>query len=262
MGIVNLTPDSFSDGGCYSFNTTTALRHAEKLVEDGADILDVGGESTRPGAVCIPEKQEWKRIKEVLGEIRRWQLPISLDTRKSWIMQQALDSGVVDIVNDVEALRGENSIKVLRQAPSVAIVLMHMQGNPQSMQEKPVYGQVVEEVIQFLHDRIAVCVEEGIQKQRLLVDPGFGFGKTLEHNLSLLRNLAQFNKSIGRPVVIGLSRKRMFESIAGEKEPQQRIGSGVVAEIEGVRRGASIIRTHNVRQTRQGLLTYRAINGS
>ncbi|QRN41866.1 MAG: dihydropteroate synthase [Neisseriaceae bacterium] len=260
MGIVNVTPDSFSDGGIYSKNLNTILKHAEQLLKDGADILDIGGESSRPNANIISPEEEWFRVKDVLQEIKHWHVPISLDTRKTKVMQQALELDAVDMINDIEALSDHGAMGLMNQYGSIAVILMHMQGQPYSMQDNPTYNNVTQEVIFFLKQRILDCVDSGIDINRLIVDPGIGFGKTLEHNLTLIRETNLLIDELKRPLLIGLSRKSMFEKITGEKDPIQRVGSGITAEIEAVRRGARLIRVHNVKQTRQALLTYLAIN--
>ncbi|MBN3860060.1 dihydropteroate synthase [Neisseriaceae bacterium PsAf] len=262
MGIVNITPDSFSDGAMYSKNINTALKHAEQLLNDGADILDIGGESSRPNADFVSPEEEWSRVKDILQEIKHWQVPISLDTRRSKVMQKALELDAVDMINDIEALSDYGAMQLMSQHQSIAVVLMHMQGQPHSMQINPSYDNVTQEVSAFLKQRISSCVDIGIDVNRLIVDPGIGFGKTLEHNLALIRNTNTLIDDLQRPLLIGVSRKSMFEKITGEKDPQQRIGSGITAEIEAVRRGASFIRVHNVKQTRQALLTYLAINSN
>lgn len=262
MGIVNLTPDSFSDGGVYSKSITLALKHAAQLVKSGADILDIGGESSRPGAIPVSAEEEWHRIKDVLNEVQHWNIPISLDTRKSIVMQKALDNNAVDIINDIEALQAEGSIKVLQGHPAVAIVLMHMQGCPATMQNNPKYYDVTQAVIQFLQTRICVCNDHGIKKERLILDPGIGFGKTPNQNLILIRGITTLIKKLQQPLLIGASRKSMFKAITGETNPTDRLGASIVAEMEAVGRGAKFIRTHNVKQTRQALLTHLAISSN
>ncbi|MBR6026605.1 MAG: dihydropteroate synthase [Neisseriaceae bacterium] len=260
MGIVNLTPDSFSDGGTYSNNTTNALNYAEKLLKDGADILDIGGESTRPNAKAITQEQEWQRIKEVLREIVNWNIPISLDTRHTKTMQLALKENLIDIVNDVNALGDKGAVELLSQNPDTGICLMHMQGLPENMQNNPNYQDVCLEVKKFLVSRINACLQQNIDRNRLLLDPGIGFGKTVEHNLALLKNPNDWLPSSYYPYLIGISRKTVLGEIINEKNPTQRITASVTAAIESIRRGANIVRVHDVKETKQALLVYQAYN--
>lgn len=260
MGIVNLTPDSFSDGGTYSNNITNALNHAEKLLKDGADILDIGGESTRPNAKAITQEQEWQRIQEVLREIVNWNVPISLDTRHTKTMQLALRENLIDIVNDINALGDEGAIELLSQNHDTGICLMHMQGLPENMQHNPNYQDVCLEVKKFLVTRINACLQQNIDRNRLLLDPGIGFGKTVEHNLALLKNPDAWLPSSDYPYLIGVSRKTVLGEIINEKNPTQRITASVTAAIESIRRGANIVRVHDVKETKQALLVYQAYN--
>lgn len=206
MGIVNLTPDSFSDGGTYSANRQDALRHAETLLRQGADILDLGGESTRPGADFVTPEEEWRRLAAVLPELVAWNVPLSIDTRRTVIMRRLLENGWADIINDVQALEDEGAPELLAQHPSVGICLMHMQGLPQSMQDNPSYHDVVAEVAAYLNGRVEVCAAAGIARQRLVLDPGFGFGKTLEHNTLLMRHLRGLADRCGLPLLWRLPR--------------------------------------------------------
>lgn len=260
MGIVNLTPDSFSDGGTYSNNTNNALKHAEKLLKDGADILDIGGESTRPNANPITQEQEWQRIKDVLHEIANWNVPISLDTRHTQVMRLALEENLIDVVNDVNALGDDGAVELLSQNHNIGICLMHMQGLPENMQHNPNYQDVCLEVKHFLQSRINACLQQKITKNRLLLDPGIGFGKNLEHNLALLKNPNDWLPSSDYPYLIGVSRKSLLGQIIQEKDPTQRITASVVAAIESIRRGANIVRVHDVKETKQALLVYQAYN--
>lgn len=253
MGIVNLTPDSFSDGGTYSHNLQTALRHAEQLLKDGADILDIGGESTRPGADYVPPEEEWRRVQPVLAEIGRWNVPVSLDTRRTAVMKAALEQGGADIVNDVAALTDEGAVEVLARYPDTGICLMHMQGLPETMQDNPQYRDVVGEVARYLNERVAECRAAGIAAERLTLDPGFGFGKTLQHNIALMRRLPELMRETGLPLLIGVSRKRMIAEITGEQRPSERIHGSVAAALAAVARGGQIIRVHDVKATADAL---------
>lgn len=260
MGIVNVTPDSFSDGALYSHSLSAILHHAQSLLDDGADLLDIGGESTRPGAIPVDVTEEWRRVEQVLKEVSSWNIPISLDTRHCITMQRAIDKGYVDMVNDVNALQDAGSLDLMRQSPTIAIVLMHMQNEPMSMQKQPHYHNVREEVASFLQQRMQLCQQNGIAVDRLVFDPGIGFGKTLSHNLTLLRELALLKEDLGGyPLLLGVSRKRLFAEITGEKNPLQRGAATLVAELACVHQGASIIRTHDVRALSQGLSTYFAL---
>ncbi|MBR0128767.1 MAG: dihydropteroate synthase [Neisseriaceae bacterium] len=257
MGIVNLTPDSFSDGGVYSHSVKAALQHAEQLVKDGADILDIGGESTRPNAATITPDEEWARVSEVLHELATWQVPISLDTRHTSVMKKALENNVVDIINDVAALTDTGAVELLSQYPKIGICLMHMQGLPENMQHNPQYHSVCDEVKSFLQQRINACVAAGISKNRLLLDPGIGFGKTAEHNLTLLANPAKWLPE-NLPYLIGVSRKSVLGAIIAETDPQKREVASVAAAMESVRLGANVIRVHHVKATRDALLVMKA----
>lgn len=259
MGIVNLTPDSFSDGGTYSQNVQTALRHAEQLLKDGADILDIGGESTRPGSDFVSPEEEWQRVQPVLAEIGKWNVPVSLDTRRAAVMQQALAQGGVDIINDVAALTDEGAVDVLARYPDIGICLMHMQGLPENMQDNPQYQDVVGEVARYLNERVAVCAQAGIASERITLDPGFGFGKTLQHNIALMRHLPELMQATGLPMLIGVSRKRMIGELTGENMPSERVHGSVAAALASVARGAQIIRVHDVKATSDALKVWQVL---
>jgi dihydropteroate synthase len=242
MGIVNVTPDSFSDGGRW-FSTDSAVAHGIKLVEDGAHILDVGGESTRPGAEVVSLADELERVVPVVERLARESgVPISIDTTKAEVARQALLAGA-SIVNDVSALREPGMAEVVSSA-GAGVVLMHMQGTPQTMQDDPRYDDVVAEVRSFLVDRIAWCEERGIPRSRIAVDPGIGFGKTFEHNMTLLRNLDQF-ANLNSILLIGISRKGLLKKITG-RGMAQRSTSSVVCSLAGCRLGARVVRVHDV----------------
>ena len=259
MGIVNLTPDSFSDGGTYSQNVQTALKHAEQLLKDGADILDIGGESTRPGAEYVPPEAEWARVQPVLAEIASWGVPVSLDTRRTDIMQRALAQGSVDIINDVAALTDAGAVELLARQADTGICLMHMQGLPKTMQDNPHYQDVVGEVARYLNERVAVCAAAGIDKARLVLDPGFGFGKTLPHNIALMRHLPELMQQTGLPLLIGVSRKRMIGELTGEQDAALRVHGSVAAALASVARGAQMVRVHDVKATADALKVWQAL---
>ena len=255
MGIVNTTPDSFSDGGQY-FAVDAAIEHALAMVAAGAALIDVGGESTRPGAASVSVEEEIKRVIPVIQQlVSRVDVPISIDTSKAQVMQAAADAGA-GLINDVRALREPGALQVAAVS-GLPVCLMHMAGEPRSMQVNPHYQNVVEEVLAFLEQRIEICIDAGITRNRLLIDPGFGFGKSLEHNLCLLANLDRF-KTLGLPVLVGLSRKSMFASLLNA-ELDQRLSASVAAALLACQKGADIIRVHDVRETGDALALYRAV---
>lgn len=262
MGIVNLTPDSFSDGGSYSTSLTLALKHAEQLLKDGADILDIGGESSRPGSDFVSPQDEWKRIEPVLRELVTWNVPLTVDTRRTWVMRQLLEQQLADGINDIQALEDTGAVDLLAQQQNIGVCLMHMQGQPENMQHNPEYQDVVTEVGQYLQQRVSVCEQAGIERSRLTIDPGFGFGKSLQHNIALMQHFADWHAAAGCPVLIGVSRKTMIGLLTDETEPRQRVVGSVVAAVAAVARGAAIIRVHDVRETRQGLQVWAALGGS
>lgn len=259
MGIVNLTPDSFSDGGVYSQNAQTALAHAERLLKEGADILDIGGESTRPGADYVSPEEEWARIEPVLAEVAGWGVPVSLDTRRTVIMEKALALGGVDIINDIAALTDEGAVELLARQADTGICLMHMQGLPENMQINPKYQDVVGEVARYLKERAAECIAAGIAPQRITLDPGFGFGKTLQHNIALMRHLPELMAETGFPLLIGVSRKRMIGELTGEANAAERVHGSVAAALASVARGAQIVRVHDVKATADALKVWDAL---
>ena len=255
MGVINTTPDSFSDGGKFdSFDA--ALAGARQMVADGADILDIGGESTRPGSQAVGPQQELDRTIPLIRAIRQVSdIPISIDTNKSVVMRAAIDAGA-NIINSIWALQQEDSLQVAAEL-SVPVCLMHMQGSPGTMQHKPSYVDVVSEVLDFLRARIDAAVDAGIARQNIIVDPGFGFGKTLEHNLLLLKSLPEFRK-LGVPVLVGMSRKGMIGAILDKPADQRLYGSLSVAVIAAMQ-GADILRVHDVAETVDALAMVRAL---
>ncbi|HGO7566429.1 TPA: dihydropteroate synthase [Neisseria meningitidis] len=259
MGIVNLTPDSFSDGGAYSQNAQTALVHAERLLKEGADILDIGGESTRPGADYVSPEEEWARVEPVLVEVAGWGVPVSLDTRRTVVMEKALALGGIDIINDVAALTDEGAVELLARQTDTGICLMHMQGLPETMQINPKYQDVVGEVARYLKARAAECIAAGIAPQRITLDPGFGFGKTLQHNIALMRHLPELMAETGFPLLIGVSRKRMIGELTGEADAAARVHGSVAAAVAAVARGAQIVRVHDVKATADALKVWEAL---
>lgn len=254
MGIVNVTPDSFSDGGRLH-DAQAAIAHALKLREQGADILDVGGESTRPGAVAVPADEEIRRVVPVIEVLVREGCLVSVDTKKTEVMRAALAAGAA-MVNDVAALQAPGSLEVVA-ASGAAVCLMHMQGEPRSMQQEPRYIDVVDEVKRFLLARVQVCEAAGIKRERLAIDPGFGFGKSLEHNLSLLKHMDQLTE-LGLPVLAGLSRKFMLGTLTG-RAVDEREFAGVAAHLIAVAHGARLVRVHNVAAMRDALAIWNAV---
>lgn len=253
MGIVNVTPDSFSDGGTHD-TAPAALAHCEQLLKEGADILDIGGESSRPGAMPVPAEEEWGRVEAVLAAAMKLGCPVSLDTTKPELMRAALDLGV-DIVNDINALRSPGALDVVAAHPSAGVCLMHMQGEPQSMQLEPQYVDVVAEVRAFLEERARALRERGVAAERIVLDPGIGFGKTKAHNLELLRRQEEL---LGEyPLLLGWSRKSTLGMVTGAP-PSQRLIPSVVAALAAVQRGARVVRVHDVAATVQALQVWGA----
>jgi dihydropteroate synthase len=257
MGVVNVTPDSFSDGGLF-LDAERAVEHGRGLAADGAAILDVGGESTRPGAAAVSEAEELRRVAPVVEGLASGGLEVSIDTSKRAVAEAALDLGAA-IVNDVTALRAEPDVAALCAERGCGVVLMHMQGDPRTMQRAPAYDDVVDDVRAFLAERIAFAVGEGIAEEAIQVDPGIGFGKTLEHNLELLRRLGEL-RELGRPIVVGASRKSFIGAITG-REVGDRVGGTIAANVIALAAGADVLRVHDVAEARQALLAASAILG-
>ncbi|MDH4114433.1 MAG: dihydropteroate synthase [Burkholderiaceae bacterium] len=256
MGIVNVTPDSFSDGGQHSTHGQ-ALAHAQRLIEEGADILDIGGESTRPGAADVPLAEELDRVVPLIESLAAAGIPLSVDTSKPDVMRAALDAGAA-IVNDVYALRAPGALDVVA-ASDCGVVLMHMQGVPRTMQVEPRYDDVVAEVAGFLRQRLAALQAAGVKGERIALDPGFGFGKTVEHNFTLLRELPRL-AGLGCAVVAGMSRKSMLGAVTG-RALGERVTASVVGAVLAVERGARVVRVHDVAATRDGLRVWEAMQG-
>ena len=257
MGIVNVTPDSFSDGG-RTLQCEAALAHAHHLIHEGADILDIGGESTRPGALPVSVQEEMERIMPVIEGLRDVLIPLSVDTCKPEVMRAALAAGV-SMVNDINALQHPDALSAVA-ASDAAVCLMHMKGSPQTMQEQPQYPDVMAEVLRFLRKRMDAVQAAGIARERIVVDPGFGFGKTLAHNLTLLRGLGTLGE-LGVPVLAGLSRKSMLGTITGQ-DVNHRVPASVAAALLAVQRGAHIVRVHDVGATVDTLKVWNAVNGA
>jgi dihydropteroate synthase len=257
MGIVNVTPDSFSDGGRF-FEPERAIAHAHNLIAEGADILDIGAESTRPGARLIAVKEELERLMPVLEGLRDVRVPISVDTSKTQVMHAVLAAGA-SMINDVNAMQGEGALAAVREA-DCAICLMHSKGNPQTMRSLAHYEDVVAEVKAFLTQRVAACEAAGIARERLVIDPGFGFAKRSPHTLTLLRELSALS-DVGVPILAGISRKSTLGKITGRPDGE-RVSASVAAALLAAQRGAAIVRVHDVGETRDALLVMQAINDS
>ncbi len=256
MGILNATPDSFSDGGKFR-NATDAIAQAELMIQNGVDLIDIGGESTRPGAEPVELQEELDRVLPVIEVLKDCGVPLSIDTYKAETMRQALRAGV-DCVNDIWALRQTDALDAVMESHDCGIVLMHMQRDPLTMQFNPEYQDVIAEVKQFLKDRTELLISKGISMERIAIDPGFGFGKSLEHNLKMLANFDDFN-TIGLPVLAGISRKSMIGKITG-KDTHDRAAPSIAAAIMAADRGAQIVRVHDVAETVDALKLWEAIN--
>ncbi|HEY5709682.1 MAG TPA: dihydropteroate synthase [Solirubrobacterales bacterium] len=257
MGIVNVTPDSFSDGGRY-LDADAAIAHGGELFRDGAEILDVGGESTRPGAEPVGVEEELRRVEPVVVGLAGT-ATVSIDTSKAAVAEAAIDAGA-EIVNDVTALRGDPEMAALCAERSVGVVLMHMPGSPRTMQEDPTYGDVVDEVKEFLAERVKVAVAAGIAEDKIWLDPGIGFGKTLEHNLELLRRLGEL-RGLGRPLVVGTSRKSFIGRIDGSAV-EDRLGGTIASSVLAVAEGADVLRVHDVAEMAQAIRVTEAVLGA
>lgn len=256
MGIVNVTPDSFSDGGKF-IDPRQAIEHGLQLIAEGADILDIGGESTRPGAEPVSEQDELARVLPVLGGLAGSGVPLSIDTQKTAVMRAAIAAGA-DMVNDVNAMLAPGAIEAVADS-SVAVCLMHKQGTPQTMQQNPRYADSVAEVKSFLARRVDAVMAAGVARERIVIDPGFGFGKNLEHNLALLRRLHEL-ADLGLPVMAGLSRKSMLGTITGA-DVNDRVYASIAAAVIAAQQGAKIIRVHDVKATRDALAVVNAVEG-
>lgn len=256
MGVVNVTPDSFSDGGLF-LDPDAAISHGEELARDGAEILDVGGESTRPGAAAVGEAEERARVEPVVAGLVDAAV-VSIDTSKLGVARAALDAGA-SVVNDVTALRNDPEIGALCAERDAGLVLMHMQGDPRTMQENPAYGDVVDDVKAFLAGRLEVAIDAGVAEERIWLDPGIGFGKTLDHNLELLRRLGEL-RGLGRPLVIGTSRKSFIGKLDGSGV-DDRLGGTIASSVIAAAEGADVLRVHDVAETAQAMKIADAILG-
>ncbi|RYV03365.1 dihydropteroate synthase [Shewanella sp. OPT22] len=256
MGILNATPDSFSDGG--KFNTyETACLHADEMIAQGAKIIDVGGESTRPGAPEVSLADELERVIPVIQHLSKKDVWISIDTSKAEVMRQAVAAGA-NIINDVRALQEPGALEVAAEV-NVPVCLMHMQGTPRTMQASPKYRNVIEDICEFFEQRIDACIAAGVKRDNIILDPGFGFGKTLEHNLQILANQIEFHR-FNLPVFIGLSRKSMFDKLCGGRTVEQRLAGSLAGAMLSAQKGAHILRVHDVQETWDVLKVIEASN--
>lgn len=255
MGVLNVTPDSFSDGGQFH-SLDLALSHAEQMIADGVDIIDIGGESSRPGAEQLPLQEELRRVMPILYALRDCGKPLSVDTYKPEVMREAIAAGA-DMLNDISGFRAAGALSVVNEG-DIGLCIMHMQNAPLTMQIKPEYVDVIDEVTHFLRERVEAMESNGVDRGRLCIDPGFGFGKTLEHNLALLRNIGKMAEEIGVPVLAGLSRKSMIGAITG-KPVEQRLAGSVAAALAAVAHGARIVRVHDVAATVDALKVWQTV---
>lgn len=255
MGVLNVTPDSFSDGGRFQ-TLDFALSRAEQMISDGVDIIDIGGESSRPGAPPVPLEEELRRVMPLVYALRDCGKPLSIDTYKPEVMREAVAAGV-DMINDINGFRAAGALSAVKES-DCALCIMHMQRDPVTMQINPKYRNVVEEVALFLQERVAAAEDAGINSSRLCIDPGFGFGKTLEHNLELLRNIEKLISDLSLPLLAGMSRKTMIGAITG-KPIEQRMAGSVSAALAAIARGALIVRVHDVAETVDALKVWQAV---
>jgi dihydropteroate synthase len=255
MGILNVTPDSFSDGGLY-LDEDAAVAHGRELAADGAEIVDVGGESTRPGAAEVSAEEELRRTEPVVRALSDSGIRVSIDTSKATVAGAALEAGAA-MVNDVTALRGDPELAGLCAERGCELVLMHMQGTPRTMQESPAYDDVVDDVRAFLADRVELAVAEGVAEERIWIDPGIGFGKTLDHNLELLRRVGELG-DLGRPIVVGTSRKSFIGKLTG-REATDRLGGTIASNVLAAAAGAQMLRVHDVRAMAEALRVANAV---
>ena len=256
MGVINLTPDSFSDGGMYN-KKNRGIIHAKHLISKGCKILDIGGESTRPGSNEVEKKLEWKRIFKTLKEIKKLGKFISLDTRKSWIMQKA-NNYKVNLINDISGLGNDkDTINVLKKT-KIPFVINHIQGTPKTMQKKPKYNNVLLDVYDFFENKINKIREKGIKHNNIILDPGIGFGKNLKHNITLMRNISIFH-SLGFPIMLGVSRKRFIKDLSGKNDSKTRLGGTISSNLYAIMQGVQILRIHDVNEVNQSIKVFKSL---
>ena len=254
MGILNVTPDSFSDGGRYQA-LEFAVERAEQMIKDGVDIIDIGGESTRPGSPSVPADEELRRVMPAIYALRELGYPLSIDTCKPEVMREAIIAGA-DMINDINGFRAPGAIEAVKDS-DCALCVMHMQGTPQDMQAHPEYDDVVTDVIAFLRERIDALLAAGVARERITIDPGFGFGKSVEHNYALLRSISRMESELGLPVLAGLSRKSMIGAVTG-RSVEQRLAGSLAGALAAVAQGARIVRVHDVAETVDALKVWQA----
>lgn len=251
MGVLNVTPDSFSDGGAF-LDKAKAIERAHEMADEGADIIDVGGESTRPGALDVPAAEEISRVIPVIeGISKKLDIPVSVDTRKAEVAREALKAGA-SIINDVSGLHHDKELAVVAAKAGAVIILMHMKGEPRDMQQNPVYKNLMQEVRSGLEDSIGIAKKAGVKEEDIIIDPGIGFGKTIEHNLEILRRLAEL-KARGRPICVGISRKSFIGKILGLANPADRLIGTIAASVIAVENGANLLRVHDVKEAVQAV---------
>jgi dihydropteroate synthase len=255
MGVVNVTPDSFSDGGDF-IDPVRAIAFAERLVAQGADLIDIGGESTRPGAELVTLETERSRVLPVLTELVKMGIPVSVDTSKLALMHEVADQGAC-MINDITGVANQATARLIA-TKNIGVCVMHMKGAPKDMQDAPTYDDVVADVQRFLANRVNVLIDAGVSLESIVIDPGFGFGKTIDHNLTLLNNLEKIRVD-GLPVLVGLSRKSMLGHITGKTDPKDRLGASISSAVLAAIRGADIIRVHDVNETKDALLIWREL---
>jgi dihydropteroate synthase len=254
MGILNITPDSFSDGGRFQ-SLEFAFERAEQMIRDGVDIIDIGGESTRPGSPSVPVREELARVMPVIYALRELGQALSIDTCKPEVMREAIIAGA-DMINDINAFRAPGAIEAVLES-DCGLCIMHMQGTPQDMQAQPVYDDVVGEVSAFLRERVEALLAAGVARERVTIDPGFGFGKSVEHNVALLRSIGELQRELGLPVLAGLSRKSMIGALTG-RSVEQRMAGSLGGALAAVAQGARIVRVHDVAETVDALKVWNA----
>ena len=258
MGVLNVTPDSFSDGGLF-FQQSRALNHVNSMIKAGASIIDIGGESTRPGSKTVNNKDEWERVKKIIKKIRKKfpKIPLSLDTRKSYLMKKGIDLGI-NIINDVSGLNYDKKSFEIINSKNSPFILHHMQGTPNTMQLSPKYDDVLLDIYDFFENKINFCLKKKFNKELIIVDPGIGFGKNLNHNLRIMSKISTFH-SLGCPILIGTSRKRFIEHIVTKFDTSDRTGGTLASVLNGLSQGVQLFRVHDVKEINQGILVFNKI---
>ena len=258
MGILNITPDSFSDGGLF-FNQSKAYNQSNLMINSGATIIDVGGESTRPGSKIVKEKDEWNRIKNIIKRLKKSfpKIPLSLDTRKSFVMKKGIESGI-NIINDVSGLNFDDESFNVIKSKNIPFILHHMQGTPETMQKNPKYNDAILDIYDFFEEKIKFCVKNKFKRELIIIDPGIGFGKNLNHNLRIMSKISTLH-SLGCPILIGTSKKRFIEHIVTKFDTHERTGGTLASVLSGLLQGVQIFRVHNVKEIKQGILVFNKI---